>query len=44
MSKKGGSKLGRSDVRHYVRESVDVFVQLEQRAGKRRLSKVLVVE
>jgi type IV secretory pathway ATPase VirB11/archaellum biosynthesis ATPase len=29
-----GSKLSRDDVRHYLRESVDVFVQLERRAGK----------
>nr|WP_281501134.1 P-type DNA transfer ATPase VirB11 [Erythrobacter sp. F6033] len=36
-----GSKLSRDDVRHYVRESVDVFVQLERRQGKRRVSKVL---
>ncbi|MEM7683545.1 MAG: P-type DNA transfer ATPase VirB11, partial [Pseudomonadota bacterium] len=32
-----GSKLSRDDVRHYVRESVDVFVQLERRDGKRRV-------
>lgn len=37
-----GSKLSREDVRHYVRESVDVFVQLERRAGVRRVSEVLV--
>lgn len=39
-----GSKLSREDVRHYVRESVDVFVQLERRAGKRRVAQVLVAE
>ena len=39
-----GSKLGRDDVRHYVRESVDVFVQLERRGGKRRVSQVLVAD
>ncbi len=37
-----GSRLSRDDVRHYVRESVDVFVQLERRGGKRRVSEVLV--
>lgn len=37
-----GSKLGRDDVRHYVRESVDVFVQLDRRAGKRRVSQIMV--
>ncbi len=39
-----GSKLSRDDVRHYVRESVDVFVQLERREGKRRVSQVLLAE
>jgi type IV secretion system protein VirB11 len=37
-----GSKLSRDDVRHYVRESVDVFVQLERRGGRRRVSRVLM--
>jgi type IV secretion system protein VirB11 len=37
-----GSKLSRDDVRHFVRESVDVFVQLERRGGRRRVSRVLV--
>ncbi|MEM6411024.1 MAG: P-type DNA transfer ATPase VirB11, partial [Pseudomonadota bacterium] len=37
-----GSKLAREDVRHYVRESVDVFVQLERLNGKRRVSRILV--
>jgi type IV secretion system protein VirB11 len=39
-----GSKLSRDDVRHYVRESVDVFMQLERRGGRRRVSRVLVSE
>lgn len=39
-----GSKLARDDVRHYVRESVDVFVQLERSHGKRRVSQVLMAE
>jgi type IV secretion system protein VirB11 len=37
-----GSKLSRDDVRHYVRESVDVFVQLERRSGRRSVSQILV--
>jgi type IV secretion system protein VirB11 len=37
-----GSKLSRDDVRHYVRESIDVFVQLERRGGQRRVSRLLV--
>lgn len=40
----GGSRLSREDVRHYVRESIDIFVQLERRAGKRRVSQVMVTE
>ncbi|GMN04112.1 P-type DNA transfer ATPase VirB11 [Erythrobacter sp. MTPC3] len=39
-----GSKLSRDDVRHYVRESVDVYVQLERRNGRRCVSEVLVAE
>lgn len=37
-----GSRLSRDDVRHYVRESIDVFVQLERRVGRRRVSQVMV--
>lgn len=37
-----GSRLARDDVRHYVRESVDVFVQLERRKGRRRVAELLV--
>ena len=37
-----GSKLDRADVRHYVRESIDVFVQLERHAGRRKVAQVLV--
>ncbi|MCB2085415.1 MAG: P-type DNA transfer ATPase VirB11 [Sphingomonadaceae bacterium] len=37
-----GSRLSRVDVRHYVRESIDIFVQLERREGRRRVSQVLV--
>src|SRR5690606_8341267 len=37
-----GSRLGLEDVRHYVREGVDVFVQLERQAGRRTVSQVLV--
>ena len=37
-----GSRLDGGEVRRYVRESVDVFVQLERREGKRRVSQLLV--
>lgn len=39
-----GSRLSRDDVRHYVRESIDVFVQLERRAGKRRVAQIMVAQ
>lgn len=39
-----GSRLSRDDVRHYVRESIDVFVQLERRGGRRRVSQIMVAE
>ena len=39
-----GSRLSRDDVRHYVRESIDVFVQLERRGGRRRAAEVLVAD
>lgn len=37
-----GSRLSREDVRHYICESVEVFVQLERRAGRRKIAQVLV--
>lgn len=37
-----GSRLVRDDVRAYVRQSIDVFVQLERRDGRRRVSQILV--
>jgi len=37
-----GSRLVREDVRHYVLESIDVFVQLERHAGRRRVAQMLV--
>ena len=39
-----GSRLSRDDVRHYVQTSIDVFVQLERRSGKRRVAEVMVRE
>lgn len=39
-----GSRLSREDVRHYVRESIDVFVQLERRGGRRRVSQLMVAK
>lgn len=39
-----GSRLSREDVRHYVRESVDLFVQLERSGGRRRVTQILIAE
>ncbi|VVS98538.1 P-type DNA transfer ATPase VirB11 [Erythrobacter sp. EC-HK427] len=39
-----GTRLNRDDVRHYVRESVDVFVQLSRHNGKRSIAQVMVTE
>jgi type IV secretion system protein VirB11 len=39
-----GSRLSRDDVRHYVRESIDVFVQLERVGGRRRVAEIMVRE
>lgn len=38
----GGTRLGREDVHHHVRETVDVFVQLSRTAGRRHVSEVLL--
>jgi type IV secretion system protein VirB11 len=38
----GGTQLTRDDVRHYVRTSIDLFVQLERRGGKRHVAEVLL--
>lgn len=38
----GGTRLARDDVRHYVRHSVDVFVQLSRDGGRRRVDAVVL--
>ena len=35
-----GTRLGRADVQHYVRSTVDVFVQLARIGGRRQVSEV----
>lgn len=37
-----GTRLGREDVRYYVRNTVDVFVQLVRTAGRRSVSEVVL--
>ncbi|PZU14321.1 MAG: P-type DNA transfer ATPase VirB11 [Citromicrobium sp.] len=39
-----GTRLSRDDVAHYVQQSIDIFVQLERREGRRLVSEVLVAE
>ena len=36
-----GTRLSRDDVRHYIHESVDMFVQLSRIGGKRKVSQVM---
>ena len=38
----GGTKLGRADVRAYVQQSVDVFVQLSRTGGRRQVEAVVL--
>jgi type IV secretion system protein VirB11 len=40
----GGTKLGRDDVGHYVRHSVDLFVQLSRIGGRRSVEAVILGE
>ena len=38
----GGARLSREDVVHYVRSTVDVYVQLTRAGGKRGVSEVVL--
>jgi len=38
----GGTKLSREDVRHYVRHSIDLFVQLSRSGGRRSVAAVVL--
>jgi len=37
-----GTQLSRDDVRHYVRSTVDVFVQLARTGGRRHVAEVVL--
>lgn len=37
-----GTQLSRDDVRHYVRSTVDVYIQLERTGGQRRVAEVVL--
>jgi type IV secretion system protein VirB11 len=38
----GGTQLSRDDVRHYVSQTIDVFVQLTRSGGRRRVAEVVL--
>ncbi|MET1112643.1 MAG: P-type DNA transfer ATPase VirB11 [Allosphingosinicella sp.] len=38
----GGTQLNRDDVRHYVSNTIDVFVQLTRAGGRRRVAEVVL--
>jgi type IV secretion system protein VirB11 len=37
-----GTKLGRADVREYVSQTIDVYIQLGRRGGKRQVERVVI--
>jgi type IV secretion system protein VirB11 len=37
-----GTRLGREDIHHYVRSTIDVFVHLERSGGRRRVAEVVL--
>ena len=41
LTLQAGTQLGRDDVRHYIRSTVDIFVQLTRVAGRRRVAEVV---
>ncbi|HEX8572404.1 MAG TPA: P-type DNA transfer ATPase VirB11 [Allosphingosinicella sp.] len=42
LALQAGTQLNRDDVRHYVKSTVDVFVQLERSGGRRRVAEVVL--
>jgi type IV secretion system protein VirB11 len=41
LALQGGTQLNRADVHHYVRSTIDLYVQLGRRAGRRYVSQVV---
>jgi type IV secretion system protein VirB11 len=41
LTLQAGTPLGRDDVRHYIKSTVDIFVQLSRVAGRRRVAEVV---
>jgi type IV secretion system protein VirB11 len=42
LALQAGTQLGRDDVRHYIRSTVDIFVQLTRTGGRRQVSEVVL--
>ena len=42
LALKAGTQLNREDIRHYVLNTVDIFVHLDRRAGRRRVADVVL--
>jgi type IV secretion system protein VirB11 len=43
LALQAGTQLSRDDVRHYVRSTVDVFVQLTRTGGRRRVAEIVLL-
>ena len=41
LALQAGTQLSRDDVRHYIRSTVDIFVQLTRVAGRRRVAEMV---
>jgi len=42
LALQAGTQLNRDDIRHYIGRTVDVFVQLDRTAGRRRVAEVVL--
>ena len=42
LALQAGTQLNRDDIRHYIRTTVDVFVHLERKAGRRSIAEVVL--
>lgn len=42
LALQAGTQLNRDDIRHYVSQTVDIFVQLDRTGGRRRVSEVVL--
>lgn len=42
LALQAGTRLNRDDVRHYIKSTIDIFVQLTRSGGRRRVSEVVL--